>query len=91
MLPAPRFADNRIREDARSDQVACYNGATGARLGSIPLTKHIWYVLFRKSQLLERIMLDADGLLLTNPEISVESAGIIIVAIAGGLHWLRTR
>jgi hypothetical protein len=36
-------------------------------------------------------MLVAGGLLLTNPDNSTDPAGIIIVAIAGGLHWLRTR
>ena len=62
-----------------------------AILGVLGLAAGAQNWLLQETRPHERIMLVAGGLLLTYPAISTDLAGLVIMAIAGGLHWMRTR
>jgi len=62
-----------------------------AVLGVLGLAAGAQNWLLQETRPHERVMLVAGGLLLTYPAVSSDLAGFVIMAIAGGLHWLRTR
>ena len=62
-----------------------------AAMGILGLAAGAQNWLRQETQLHERLMLAVGGLLLTYPAVSTDLAGFVIMAIAGGLHWLRTR
>jgi TRAP transporter 4TM/12TM fusion protein len=62
-----------------------------AAIGIIGLAAGAQNWLRQETQLHERIMLVVGGLLLTYPGVTTDAAGFVIMFVAAGLHWLRTR